>query len=249
MKKLINLIFIFYLIFSSIYSFAADTPNLIKNGDFEETSQNDAFFWVTSQWEKEENVSFFSVDSTKFHSGGKSVKIENKSKNDARFKQTISVKLNKYYRLSCWIKTKNVGLDKKGANLSIDGIISTTKDIRGTSNTWEYVEMYGKTSDTQDKLEVTIGLGGYGNTNTGIAWFDDVKVEELNGLPVGKTAVNLFTEKQEGLSKISKYSDLKYVIIMILVILVILAVISLLKIIKQLILAMKIKVQMLLQIH
>ncbi len=89
--------------------------------------------------------------------------------------------------------------------------------------------MYGKTDDTQDRLEVTIGLGGYGSTNTGIAWFDDIKVENLDSLPVGKTAISLFTEKQEDSSKTSKYSNLKYIIITLLVIFVIGAIISLFK--------------------
>ncbi len=74
MKKLIGSFIILYLILASVHSFAADTPNLIKNGDFEETSQNDAFFWISSQWDKGENISLFSVDSTEFHSGKKSVK-------------------------------------------------------------------------------------------------------------------------------------------------------------------------------
>jgi len=66
--------------------------------------------------------------------------------------QPIKVKGDTYYRLSCWVKTENVGTKTKGANISIEGSLDTSRDIRETSDNWEYLELYGKTSPNQETL-------------------------------------------------------------------------------------------------
>ncbi len=176
----------------------AEDINLISNPGFEEGSGNDPYFWINQAWEKKQGVTEFILDSNNRHSGDKSGCIINSLPNDARYKQEIKVSGSSFYKISCWIKTDNVGEGSKGANISVDGLLDTSEDIRGTSGTWRYVELYGKTRENQGSFTLTLGLGGYGSLNTGKAWFDDVSVIELSSLPQGKTAVNLYGESSPG---------------------------------------------------
>jgi len=171
-------------------SFAA-SENLAKNPGFEEGSIAGEFSWTSDCWDKNEGATQFLLDETQVHSGNKSALIINNSQNDSRYKQTFKVKANTFYRMSCWIKTQNVGSENKGANLSIENSFDTSKDIKGTSKYWEYVELYGKTSPNQESFTLTIGIGGYGSTNTGRAWFDNIEVIELDSLPPGKNFVSM----------------------------------------------------------
>lgn len=192
-KKLLKVCFILMIIMQFLLSSTAfaQGENLVKNPGFEEGSSESFHFWFSDCWDKNVGVTQFSMDETEFYNGTKSALIVNNSANDSRYKQPIKTKGNTYYRMSCWVKTENVGTSTKGANLSIDGSIDTSRDIKGTSSGWEYIELYGKTSANQETFTLTIGLGGYSNTNAGKAWFDDVQVVELEALPPGKTAVNL----------------------------------------------------------
>ena len=112
----------------------ADEVNLIQNAGFEEDTSGQPSFWSKYDWENKQGVSEFKPDDTQKHSGNRSGCIISNSPNDARYKQVVKVKGNTYYRLSCWIRTENVGLDNKGANLSVEGILDTSRDIKGTSD-------------------------------------------------------------------------------------------------------------------
>ena len=190
-KKLLGICFIVLLLIQFVLplnSFAQG-ENLAKNPEFEEGSIDKDYSWISEGWDKTEGVTQFLLDETQFRNGSKSALIINNSANDSRYKQTITVKANTYYRMSCWIKTQNIGFEQKGANLSIENSLDTSKDIKGTSNYWEYVELYGKTSPNQETFTLSLGIGGYGSTNTGRAWFDSIDVVELDNLPPGKAFV------------------------------------------------------------
>ncbi len=192
-KKLIKITFILMIVIQFILSSTvfAENGNLVKNPGFEEVEANDAYFWMFHCYDNDPGVTENYVDSTQAYEGSNSAFIVNHYVNDSRFKQDIPVKGNTYYRLSCWVKTENVGTEMIGANISIENSTNVSRDIRGTTPEWEYIELYGKTSANQDSLTLTVGLGGYGNVNTGKAWFDNIEVAELNSLPAGKTAVSL----------------------------------------------------------
>jgi len=187
----------FYLLILLLIQFAlplnsfAQGENLVTNSGFEAGSLDTEYSWTSDCWDKNEGVTLFSLDESEVHNGSKSALIVNNSANDSRYKQTIAVKANTYYRMSCWVKTENVGSQQKGANLSIENSTDSSKDIKGSSNYWEYIELYGKTSPDQQSFTLTLGIGGYGSTNTGKAWFDSVEVVELDNLPPGKTSVNM----------------------------------------------------------
>jgi Gpi18-like mannosyltransferase len=179
------------MIFIFIPGSAFAAANLATNPGFEE-NQGIAG-WSEYIWDQNEGVSRIVMDNAVMHSGKASICIINNSPNDSRAQQQIKVSGNRFYKLSCWIKTENVGLDAKGANLSIEGLINTSKDIQATAG-WEQVEIYGKTGDRQTSFVLTLGVGGYNSLNQGRAWFDDVLVEEVDSIPSDKEVIQLFRE-------------------------------------------------------
>jgi dolichyl-phosphate-mannose-protein mannosyltransferase len=195
MKRfMVGFILAVLLLLSICTPISAQSNNLAVNNSFEENEGDDPYFWMSSSWD---NTGRLQLDKTQAHSGQVSALIINDTATDSRFNQQISVKGETYYKLSCWIKTENVGPDAMGANLSIEGLTSASNNIKGTSNDWTYSELYGISGKNQKSFTLTIGLGGYNSLNTGKAWFDDVSVEELAGAPEQGTVVKLYTDTAE----------------------------------------------------
>ena len=53
--------------------------------------------------------------------------------------------------------------------------------------------MYGRTGKDQNNLNFTIGLGGHNSLNSGIAYFDDIKIQKVPAASEGATVINLDT--------------------------------------------------------
>lgn len=223
MKKLLYII-VFVIMISYAGVVAAD-GNLIPNPGFEEGSKQNVYFWTKHKWDQNAGVTEFEWDSSHKHSGMKSVKITNNKPNDARYKQVVSAEPNSYYKISCWVRTEDVG-SKKGANISVENIIHTSIDVKGTSSGWQYLELYGRTGPQQKSFTVTVGLGGYGSINTGRAWFDDVTVQKTDTVPVDKNAVNFYrTENSSSDSGSSNTNSIGIIVLAILALLSIAAVV------------------------
>lgn len=194
MKRKISALVVFIAIIMSIASiniYAAD--NLIQNPSFEDVANGKPANWESRGWHNDVKVSEYKVENQGAHSGSNFVTVNSKSSNDARFFQNVAVKPNSMYKLSCWAMASGVGenVKGKGANISIEGKLETSKDIKGTNNKWEYLEMYVRTGPDTNSVRVTVGLGGYGSENTGTASFDDVAVEEVTAIPQGATVADL----------------------------------------------------------
>lgn len=191
MPKKILQIFLILLIscLCNIYGFA-QKENLVQNPVFE-LSDEYTSFWETYQWLDEPDTSEFDLDETISHTGSRSAYIVNTSPNDARYLQRIPVKGDTLYKFSCWIKTEDVPIDSIGANLSVLYTLTSSRSIIGTTENWEYVEFYGKTSPNQDTVPVSLSLGGHGSLTSGKAWFDTVEVVEVDKVPAGHTALTL----------------------------------------------------------
>jgi dolichyl-phosphate-mannose-protein mannosyltransferase len=208
MKRIIIFfsIFLFFILMNMTRVFAEN--NLVKNPSFEQENGNMPTEWLSDSYDKNQGASEIKYEKALAHSGESFVTIINNSTNDTRFKQDINVKENSIYKLSCWIKTEDVGSaqNEKGANISIEGKMETSRDIKGTVNQWEAVEMYVMTGDT-NTFKLTIGIGGYSASNTGKASFDDVAVEEVSNVPEGAVVAQLgasnSTEKAQTPSKVT----------------------------------------------
>lgn len=109
---------------------------------------------------------------------------------DARFVRQLTVEPDTIYRFSCTLRTEDVGSAGRGAGISVSGILEGSPDVRGTSG-WKKVEFYGKTVRDQSALSLTVGIGGYGSLNSGIAWFRTIGVEKVASAPPGVKVVSL----------------------------------------------------------
>lgn len=129
---------------------------------------------------REEGKTSFSRDKDIKYSDMKSYKIENLEYNDAMFYQSIQVKPNTPYKITCMVKTENVenenGIYMGGAQISIKDTTECSKSIIGTSEWTELTFMF----NSKNRTDINIGfrLGGYQEMSKGTAWFSDFKIEE-----------------------------------------------------------------------
>ena len=120
-----------------------------------------------------------------------SVKSVHPDVNISRWKQEVAVKPDTEYRLSGWIKSENVSTRGAGAHLQAEGIVThsdtapertdvvaRTQGIYGTAD-WQYVETKFRTGREHRNLMVFCGLGDYGAHTTGMAYFDDIRMQEV----------------------------------------------------------------------
>lgn len=190
-KKLLHVLLLTSLLLWSAESlFAAD--NLIQNGGMELGEGNPANWGM---WGWQMTNARFSLDTGVAHQGNRYATIENNENNDARFIQEVLVEEGKIYKISGWIKTANVGQaeDVKGASICLlENGLHSTRDIKGTNGTWEYVEFYLEVGKYIMKVTVSLAVGGARKLNTGRASFDDVRMEEVAAIPAD--AISTFIE-------------------------------------------------------
>jgi Gpi18-like mannosyltransferase/predicted membrane-bound dolichyl-phosphate-mannose-protein mannosyltransferase len=165
--------------------------NLLDNSSFEELNSNIPALWSTAGFETDSSFTKFSIGTTGAHSGSSFAVIENIQANDARWVQKIKVSPKTLYKLSGWAMVENVGVNAKGANVTVEGITESSQDLKETNHQWQLLEMYIKTGADQEELAFTARLGGYGSANTGKASFDDMAVEQVEAAPNGSNVIQL----------------------------------------------------------
>lgn len=157
------------------------TGSLLLNGGFENGDYLPAN-WVSDSWT---SGAAFIWDNTQSYQGNRSIKISLTTPNDARWIQAVTVQPYTDYRLSGWIKTENVAHTSEtadaGANLSVYGTWNHTTGLIGT-NAWTNVSMIFNT-DSSSQIVIAARLGYWSGTTTGIAWFDELKLEPINPPP------------------------------------------------------------------
>ncbi len=117
---------------------------------------------------------------------GSAAHIVNQIPKDARFSQEVNVEPDTLYRLSGFIKAD--ARDGRGANLSIKDIYLFTDEIFDTGGEWQEAVLYGRTGEDQHTVTIFVRLGGYSGEATGEAWFRDVSLCKVDGIPEGYTA-------------------------------------------------------------
>jgi len=159
------------------------------NPSFEETADGNPVGWQTVVWNEEPNATDFSVESGNACAGERYISIVNNVPNDARYEQTVNVERNTIYKISCCVRTEEVGEHGTGASISLYGRFTSSHDIKGTTIGWETSELFIKTGTDVESIVLTLGLGGYSAANTGIAHFDNVSMEKVTTVPEGVTPV------------------------------------------------------------
>lgn len=195
-------IFINFILFLFCFStsFAAGSEsNLLQDPGFESFTGDMPLSWSEIAWNKGSEFTEFAPSNSVFHGGKVSAMIYNKKENDARYCYKTKVEGSSVYRVSCWIKTENVGGGSKGANISIEGMQDTSVDIKGTTD-WTLAQLYLRTGKDADEVTVTLGVGGYSSLNTGKAFFDDVEVVKTDSVPSGAPVANIGQTAQKNSS-------------------------------------------------
>ncbi len=148
--------------------------NLLANANFQKGLDG----WAVDAWAKKGHAE---PDNEERHQDHPSLRIQNAEWGNVYVSQKITVKPNTRYRLSGWIKTRDVEDQKKtgtaGATLWIGGGWDATRLV-GQSEDWTYVELDVE-SGAKTKIEIGPRLGNWGDTVMGTAWFADLSLAEL----------------------------------------------------------------------
>ncbi|MGC9055362.1 MAG: alpha-L-arabinofuranosidase C-terminal domain-containing protein [Candidatus Saccharicenans sp.] len=184
------------IFFSSKVQADKRTP-LLRNQSFEEVQDGQPVGWRAVTYQGEAN---FKIDKLS-KSGQYSASISSVKGADASWSTIVQVKPFSTYRLTGWIKTKDLkSAGGRGALLNIHGIEKMeTKALTGT-NDWTRVELILNTG-LNDALQINCLFGGWGKV-TGEAWFDDISLEYLSGRTL-KPQATIYAE--EKLPSVSKY--------------------------------------------
>lgn len=145
--------------------------NLLANFNFENSMEG----WEFSSWGKKGTVE---LDSVIKRGTTPSVRITNPTGDDSFCKQSVKVKVATRYRLSGYIRTKDVVVKGgQAASLSIEGGFEATESVKGTKS-WQKFDLEFD-SGALDVVKVGCRLGGHSSPAMGTAWFDDLKLIEL----------------------------------------------------------------------
>jgi hypothetical protein len=142
--------------------------NLITNPGFEDGEQH----WRSHSGGKKRT----SVVHSPVRSGNQALRISSDWWDAARAIQTVSVKPNRRYLFSEWIKTESIRFyerDKSGAHLFVPGGYRHRSANVPVTADWTY---FAVIFDSGDRHEVRLqpALGHFGGTVMGTAWFDDL---------------------------------------------------------------------------
>ena len=181
---------------------AADyDKNLLVNGSFEKVDAKGLpEGWTLDAYNGLSGAVF---DVVRDENGAAAAHIVNHIPKDARFSQEVEVEPNTLYCLSGYIKA--AAKDGRGANLSIKDIYLFTDVIYDTHGEWQEAVLYGRTGENQHTVTIFVRLGGYSGEATGEAWFRDVSLCKVNGIPEGYSA-SLWTSTRS-VSSVEKESE------------------------------------------
>jgi hypothetical protein len=156
---------------SSAVAQSGGRPNLLLNASFESADEN---------W-KDGNIdaarATVTVDETEKHEGKASLRIQNLAGNDTFVLQTVAVKPGFRYKLTGWIKAKDVVSKDKGATIALEGGFEQTESIVRTKG-WTKVT-FDFDSGAMDKIKIGPRLGHYSTMALGTAWYDDLTLVEM----------------------------------------------------------------------
>jgi hypothetical protein len=144
--------------------------NLLTNPSFEDGLNG----WSFAAHEKRGTIA---VDTVEKHDGKNSIRIDNPAGDDSFLQQTVTVKPKTRYRLTGYLKTKDVVVKGTGANISLAGGFERTEAFDGKQN-WKKVS-FEFDSGALDTIKIGPRLGHYSNMAMGTAWFDDLQLIEV----------------------------------------------------------------------
>jgi hypothetical protein len=161
---------------NGVLRFAADAADVVRNGGFEEVSENR--FAGYAFHDRPGEVSF--ADTTVKHSGATSIRFENYGAFEhghARFMQEIKVSPYRQYLVRCWVRCE--GLQPTSSfRLQVYGgdvCIAPREFALAASTEWKEVTLLFNSGELQ-----SVRLyGGLWGGKAGRIWFDDLSLQPL----------------------------------------------------------------------
>lgn len=133
-------------------------------------------------------VSQATVESGNGAQGRGFLAIRSASDNHARLAYTVPVEPHAYYRWHAAAKAEAVVPGKAAAVIGLDGAMDISESVADADG-WHPLDFYFATGDTAS-VTLTVGLGHFGQTNRGAAYFDDLALEKIDRPPVGARVAN-----------------------------------------------------------
>ncbi len=177
-----------FFLFRPAGKVAGTGENLLINGDFSDVKDGLPVGWYRDAWAGLTGSDFEVVDTEE----GKAAHIVNHLLKDARFAQTVDVEPDTLYLLHGYIKAD--AQDGWGANLSVEDVYLYSDNLYDTAGEWEHFSLYGRTGRDQHSVTVYVRLGGYSGEAIGEAYYRDIVLEKVGGVPEGYSAQNWFRE-------------------------------------------------------
>lgn len=205
LSKLLSVSMISSLLLSSVPFYESAYPkaeaaavNLMNNGGFEQTTTTPDASWngiaspapagwglwiPTGSGKAPNQTANISLDSTTYHEGSKSILFDAFATSRISVNQSVlTVAAGKSYRLKVWVKTENV--TGTGAyfrtqfyNTSKVGDGPASAKLLGTKD-WTLQQVFMTIPANVTKLVIEPFL----ETGKGKVWFDDISLEEYNGV-------------------------------------------------------------------
>ena len=143
MQKKNTCYFIIFLLFFFVIPSLWGQEDLIKNSDFEQIEDNLPLFWYKIAWKMKPQDTLVYMEADDPKSGTFYVTIENINPNDTRMIQSLEVKPNTEYKISCWIMAEINDENNTGASLCTidDGYGIKSDEYFDTHDKWEYCEI------------------------------------------------------------------------------------------------------------
>jgi hypothetical protein len=160
-------------------------PNLFQNGDF----ANGTAGWELCNWGRDGRME---IDAHELHDGKPSLRVENLEPGHTFIRQLVAGKPKTQYRLTGYIKTKDVVPanknkgDNTGAVLEI-GRMGIYTPVLDRTNPWTKVTADLATDD-EGKFMAGPSLGTDPAFVTGTAWFAGLSIIEMGAAPVAPVA-------------------------------------------------------------
>lgn len=161
----------------------AEETNLLQNAGFESVTTDPPDSWNRDLWLQTEGASYLGIAQNHARSGAVSAVVENREPNHAKWVQTVQVEPETDYLISGWVQVEQVGDGEVGATIFPLGVGGEYPHLNESDEQWKQLQFYGRTGPGQRELTLAAGIGGYGYLNTGKAFFDDLEIRKVPGLP------------------------------------------------------------------
>ncbi|HEX2868988.1 MAG TPA: C45 family autoproteolytic acyltransferase/hydrolase [Ignavibacteriales bacterium] len=157
----------------------------ISNEGFEQKSSVN----LPADWQTEvKGASQVVLDSKTVHEGSSSLFISNQDfSRTSVLSLPVKLKIGNLYRLSAWVKTENAYTNPNdqyptpvAACISMQSFPFTNHSpALGSTSEWQKIETIFIATTKEDRISLNLGYNGGARGN---AWFDDVRLEEVNDI-------------------------------------------------------------------